>query len=262
MRNSSTTGLGLGLWLLAAPFVPGCRPERPATPPAAVAKSPRTVAADPVAPSVETVGTDEWKRKLSVAAFAGETLASCSTVSVSLDKQNAGNYDADSFVGGFLAAMAGDHVTAMKGREASLQETDGSVLDGISRFVSMKEDELREATRDKKNVAGIAEARKMLKTFLSTRWPTQDVEVAIKKGTLATVPDCAFPDRTALGSCSIRRGREGLRVFIVANHYAAGDVIDSDRALKMCLRFGGAWQGVAKRPGKREALPPQAAAVP
>ena len=141
-------------------------------------------------------------------------------------------------------------------------KTDGSVLDGISRFVSMKEDELREATRDKKNVAGIAEARKMLKTFLSTRWPTQDVEVAIKKGTLATVPDCAFPDRTALGSCSIRRGREGLRVFIVANHYAAGDVIDSDRALKMCLRFGGAWQGVAKRPGKREALPPQAAAVP
>lgn len=226
-----------------------CNPNPgPPPPPPAPTKD-----AQPAAPAVaarhpdEPVGTDEWKRELSVAAFAGETLASCSTVTVSLDKEKAGNYDGDRFVGGFLAAMAGDHVAAMKGRDASLQETDGSLLDGISRFVSMKEDELREATRDQKKIASIKEARKMLTTFLSTKWPTAQVQSEIKKGTLSTVPNCSFADKTVLGSCSIRRGREGLSVFIASNHYSARDVLESDRALKMCLKFGGAWQGLVKK---------------
>lgn len=187
-------------------------------------------------------GTSEWVRELSVATFVDETLASCSTVAVRLDREMAGNYDGDRFVGGFLAAMAGDHIAGLRGGEANLKETDGSVLDGVARFLSMKEDELRAATRDKKNVAGINESRKMLRTFLSLKWPTAVVEKEIKKGTLATVADCSFPQKRVLGACSIRKGREGLSVSIVSRHYAGKDVIDSDRAMKTCLKFAGEWE--------------------
>jgi hypothetical protein len=177
-----------------------------------------------------------------IARFKGDRLTKCVAADVIVRRQpGAGNHAANGVGPQKLALVLADEGEALDG-DSELgglgNERYGAFVGGLANgdtpFIDAKD------TKSK------AELSHFVEELRKQEWGVTAHKEAIKKGELAQVPSCKFPDRTPLGQCALggsweAPGFDGVTWKIGILHFDVGSTIDSDSAMKTCLKVGGKW---------------------
>jgi hypothetical protein len=203
---------------------------------------------------------------IAIASFKGDHLRDCTAASVSFARppQAAGSTITADQAAILLAEEAlsavdsGDGSMLVPGTGSQTWESK-SKLTQIFAMLS-RPDLLDHAGADAKLSGSAAKSKKdeaevsaMLKVVQAAKWPFDNYKDEIKRGELAKVDSCSFPDRVSFGSCAIED------VLVVHEHLDPSkakivdlqwriqrfnfdvNVADTDAPMKSCLLLGGKW---------------------
>ena len=221
------------------PGTPSLQPPQPAAqPPPAAPPSMMQPAPPPAAQRAQSAAA------LAVATFKDENMTECSTVTVVTTPPADPAARWFTPEQGALVVLDEMKVTADGGDSVGDPAKVALFLDRDAFMKEMKETAAKE--KPHKQHKSEAETDAALNKFVAKMsaqlsWPPKSMAADLKKGTIARVDSCEFPGRTVLGMCSVGASAGGASWTYVQRHYSVAATIDSDAALKRCLKLKGKW---------------------
>jgi hypothetical protein len=233
-------------------FAPACS-EREVTPPSASQPSaqPTPIQAAPLASApASAAATRVEEASFVVAAFKGEYLRDCVDANVRIRRQRTSSAvpDAPSRAAVSTKGLSAEQLALVVADEGLLWEGKTILADnGREEFTSMLANLINAQWLKSDDVETRKGAMKFVDGVAKAKWGVTHRAEEVKRGEMAKVETCRFPGHTPLGTCTIDGswegdGYDGVSWRIDRYHFDVASTVDSDSAMKACLKVGGKWK--------------------
>jgi hypothetical protein len=227
-----------------------CNTNRPsASPPSAAPPSSATPPPSAGQPSVAPPSPPKENAELSAATFKGDDLVDCLTIKIASEVESSSAINALKPVAvDQLALMFIDeYVVTSAGGDGQLKHGKSAMTTAahVLRFPNDRAGYLglgpKAATMDS------AKAQKAVQQLLAmvsksmSQWPPPSLASRVRNGEVAKVDSCSMPNHVALGTCEVADEGAGLSWSMTDYVFSVAKTVDTDAAMKTCLRMAGKW---------------------